>query len=167
MTERIDTSINLALPSVPEGIDDPILFQTILQIYNAIRSLAIGVDEYTQEGDLAFEAQIGSAILFAQVVALKNKVNFLEQQLAGALTNVMWAQPGPIGDNAPNSVAATTLSASDVSTLADTTVGKFGANGQIARAARQLPVDGTDLATTMALVNQMKVLLIECGLGRN
>lgn len=43
-------------------------------------------------------------------------------------------------------------------------VGKFGCNSKAPQAAYELPVDGSDAATTQALANAMKAALIANGI---
>lgn len=43
------TTVNLGLPAVPES-KNPELFQELVRVYNAIKILAQGVDNYTAEG---------------------------------------------------------------------------------------------------------------------
>lgn len=157
-----NTSIDLNLPVVP-SVTDPDVFEELLRIYNAIRSLALGLDDYTQGGEGLVDIQISSAIELAQLLNLKKDIQALSESLIPEVIN--WAQPGAIGSVNPNTGAFTTLSATDASTLADTTTAKFGANGKAAASAVVLPAAATDPATTQALANAMRTLLINFGLG--
>jgi hypothetical protein len=160
------TNINVNLPVVPE-VDDPILFAEALRIYIAIRTLARYLDEYTAGGQLALELQIAAAIEQAEIAALREEVRALKEELdLIALQNVNWESPGELGSTYPNTVTATDLTAKGASSLQDTTVKLFGANGKTPQAAYALPANGTDLATTQTLANAIKALLIANGLGR-
>lgn len=159
----LSSSIDLGLPAHP-NTQDTELYNELSTIYNAIRLLASGLDSYTGEGTLQVEAQLSASQTDSTIAVLKQRIADLEEQIA-TLTGVNWAQPGDIGTTNPASVSATTLSASAGSSLSDTTVGKFGANGKAAQAAVVLPANAVDLATALTLVNAIKAALIANGIG--
>jgi hypothetical protein len=155
----VNTSINLALPSQPEGISDPNLYQALLTIYNAIRALAVGLDEYTQEGDLELQAELNSLSIAAQLLVLQKELKKLQEHAISTLI-VNWGQPGHIGKVTPKSAKFTVLTVTG-----DSVLSKFGANGKPASGPVNLPGAATDPASTQALVNAIRNLLISFGLG--
>lgn len=171
-----ETSIDLNLPVTPNVLD-PEMFQELMIIYNAIRSLAVGIDDQTEAGELSIHMQLLAAIASSQITQLRRELSELREELEGYKTN--WGQPGELGNNIPNVVNATnvnaenvnvtstvttvdvkttTLSATGNSSLTDTTVKKLGVNGNSASGKLTLPANATDLPTAITLVNALKNL---------
>ena len=177
-------SIDVNLPVVPEVFDKE-LFVECLKIYNAIRSLAIGVDDYTDSGTLAITLGIGVDTALAEVNSLRNEVAELKDSISGLLDVVNWAQPGTIGSTEANTVDATTVTISDtllveltsefkkkVVTLEDVEIGTelavlgaVGFNGASPSPPITLPADATDLPSVITLANELKALTITFKLG--
>lgn len=193
MSTSLNSSLNLGLAATP-NVRDPELYDALLTITNAIRTLAAGLDEYTQEGLIGTKADLTAAQTRAIVTNLHLQLVELQLQLIGVLRVIPWGTPGAIGDIAPNSVVATKLTATEEALLQKLTVttnsllntlevtgsttlksltvntdaavvGKFAANGKLPSAAIELPVNATDPATSYALNNKMKEILITFGLG--
>lgn len=141
-------SIDLKLPVVPE-VRDPELFNECMKIYNALRALAIGVDDYTESGDGVIEAELTAIAAVSEVAQLRSEVRELKEQLAAMQELVNWGQPGKLGDVTPNEVLASSFA------LAPGPV-----SGTIA-----LPAAAVDPATTMALANAIRAALITFKLG--
>jgi hypothetical protein len=146
-------SINLGLPVTPD-VHDPELFAEALKIYNALRSLAIGIDDYTGGGNFVVELQLAADQPRSEIAQLRAEVAELRELLT-TLGAVNWAQPGAIGETTPNTVAATDLSAS----------GKFGVNGVTPSGPVVLPANATDLASCQTLANALKGVALTFGLG--
>lgn len=167
----INTSVDLILPSTPNTLD-PELFNQLLIIYNAIRSLALGLDDYTEAGDLNIHLHLAAAINAGQVSQLRQEIKELREEISHLTTN--WGQPGEIGANIANVVNATdvnvaatvttvdvkttTISATGNASLTDTTTGKLGVNGNSASGKLVLPANASDLTTVIALANALKNL---------
>jgi hypothetical protein len=160
----IPTSINLNLPATPH-IADPELYEEFLRIYAAIKTLAVGLDDYTGGGTNVTDIQLDSIQLLALIVAIQVEVRKLTEAMMEQIAVVNWAQPGEIGDTTPNKITATELVVGTKATLPDTTVGRFGAGGKAASDPVNLPAAAIDAATTQSLVNSIRAALITKGLG--
>lgn len=156
-------STNIALPALPK-VADPMLFQELLQLYNAVRTVAVSLDNYTNEGKAISEVEIIALQLIAQTTELRREIFNLKEQLETPNT-VNWGQPGELGNITPNSAVFTKLTVEGNSQLASTTVSTFGANGVPASNKIELPAAATDAASTQALVNALRSALITFGLG--
>lgn len=147
----VSTSIDLNLPSVP-NTTDPEVFEELLRIYNAIRSLAVKVDEYTLEGNLGVDAELTAAQTAAQLQSFKRELQQLSESLIPEIIN--WGHPGAIGATVPNTGKFTEL-----------TTTKFGVGNAVASSPVALPAAATDPASTQALANALRSLAITFGLG--
>lgn len=161
MANGNDFSFNLALPVVPDVKHPHELFEELTRIYTAIKILAVQLDSYTKEGQSGEEYEIATAQVSAQVTQLTEAVSQLSVQLELINFNVNWGQPGELGAVNPNAVTASTLAVTGDTSLA----AKFGANGSAPSAKIALPIAAVDAATTQALVNAIRTLLITFGLG--
>lgn len=156
-------SVNLALPAIPD-VNHPELFQEALKIYNAIRSLAVGLDDYTGGGEINIELQINSDRSRTEIQALREEIAELKNLIATTSLKVNWGQPGVIGDTTPDQVIATQLK-SDSADLGTTSTGAFGANGMTPVGSYIFPAASTDPDSARALTNHIRAALILCGIG--
>lgn len=123
-------TVDINLPIVPE-VQDKILFEECLKIYNAIRSLAYGLDEYTDSGMIIVDLAVTSSILQArldglrtelievqeqlilqkerEILELRQNLSVITEEVENSTHEVNWGQPGALGDVTPDSVTATTL----------------------------------------------------------
>lgn len=77
----INTTIDLGLPSVPTIKNPPELYAELLTIYNAIRAIAIGVDDYTLSGDLLDQIAEIQAALPVAIAVFKRGLKALRQDM--------------------------------------------------------------------------------------
>lgn len=160
MSTTVDNSIDLNLPVVPLVREPTEIFQELLRIYNAIRSLATGIDIYTSNGELELETQLILAQANAKIELINLQLKAFADELNTLCLTVSWGQPGEIGSNIPNAATFSKLNVTG-----DTTLTKFGANGKAASAAVVLPAVATDAASTQTLSNALRAAFITFGLG--
>ncbi len=147
-------TVNVSLPVVPE-VNDEELFTEALKIYNAIRSLAIGLDDYTDSGELKIEiALIGAEIVGAvapviasverieydiitnnlqsQIINLTEQLQELKLQIDTLkyLTHIPWESPEAIGSDIPADITGVEILGKNITALE-----KFGCNGKAAQVA--------------------------------
>lgn len=135
------STINLGLSSTPE-VQDPKLFPEFVRLYNAINLLAQYIDQYSLDGTVAAKV----ATLMTDVAAINESITNLETEIEG-LTNT-------ITDLKANGVFGTLV-----------VTGGFGANGTTAQLAKPTTANATDLATAIALVNNLKATLVANGIS--
>lgn len=112
----VNSTIDLALSAFPD-ISDPVLQQEFFNVYNAIRSLALGLDDYTSKGELPMEVALTVATLSGEVINVKRKLAAMREELETVNTTVNWGQPGVLGATVPNAATVTTLQVNETLTV--------------------------------------------------
>lgn len=77
------TSIDLTLPVLPETTD-PELFKELTVLYNAIKTLAQGLDDYTSEGDILNQLEDAQIAVSTAMVIFKRGLKQLAQEIETA-----------------------------------------------------------------------------------
>lgn len=151
MTISAQSTVNLGLPAVPESTD-PKLFQELVRVYNAIRILAQGLDEYTGNGTI--------------ITRVESTETNAESDLAQIITKFRQFK-SELGNFVDTSADLYELKKQyrryTVPTL--TVTAGFGCNSKTPQTAVALPANATDLPTAITLVNAIKAALIANGIG--